>query len=132
MWKYNDTPELSHAGTKGMKWGFNDGGKNGKRTANEKELQKIKEQKAKERGTAQIDAGLKKRSDAPPKEYQPKMKTSTFGKKQGFTDEYGVFYEGTKEQVRQKKYVHDLARAQKRWTINYVNLKKVSIHLKKQ
>lgn len=35
MWKYNYTHELYHKGTKGMKWGYTDGSKNGKRTAKE-------------------------------------------------------------------------------------------------
>lgn len=35
MWNYNYTPsnELYHWGTKGMKWGYYDGSRNGKRTA---------------------------------------------------------------------------------------------------
>lgn len=34
MWQYNYTDNyLAHAGKKGMKWGYNDGKKNGKRTA---------------------------------------------------------------------------------------------------
>lgn len=37
MWKYNYTDNyLAHAGKKGMKWGYNDGKKNGKRTASQK------------------------------------------------------------------------------------------------
>ena len=39
MWQYNFTPssdELYHFGTKGMKWGYNDGVRNGKTTARER------------------------------------------------------------------------------------------------
>lgn len=39
----NDT--ISHSGTKGMKWGYNDGQRNGKRTASE--LKKVEETRAK-------------------------------------------------------------------------------------
>lgn len=40
---------LAHKGTKGMKWGYNDGKRNGKRTASElKKLQKVREKLAKE------------------------------------------------------------------------------------
>lgn len=38
MWQYNynyQSDELYHWGTKGMKWGYNDGRKNGKKTAGE-------------------------------------------------------------------------------------------------
>lgn len=118
MWQYqsNNTSVLCHGGKSGMKWGFSKGAKNGKRTATEaeksEEVQKLKDKKATEAGTAYINEKLRNRSDAPPKEYQPPIEESTFGEKKGFVDEYDVFYEGTYEQVRRKKYVHDLARAQ--------------------
>lgn len=35
MWQYNYSDSLAHKGTKGMKWGYNDGERNGKRTAGE-------------------------------------------------------------------------------------------------
>lgn len=35
MWSYNYSDSLEHKGTKGMKWGYNDGKRNGKRTAGE-------------------------------------------------------------------------------------------------
>lgn len=44
---------LSHSGTKGMKWGYNDGQRNGKRTA--AELKKVAEEKAKLDGKKSSD-----------------------------------------------------------------------------
>ncbi len=44
---------LSHSGTKGMKWGYNDGQRNGKRTA--AELKKVAEEKAKLDGKSSAD-----------------------------------------------------------------------------
>lgn len=44
---------ISHSGTKGMKWGYNDGQRNGKRTA--AELKKVAEEKAKLDGKSSAD-----------------------------------------------------------------------------
>lgn len=91
MWIKNSN-ELYHGGKKGMKWGYNDGKRNGKRTAG---------------------SILDEYNYDPPAGYNPAAfggtwKPSTLGGKNGFVDESGFFYEGDHKTALKKKYNHDL------------------------
>lgn len=92
MWIKNSN-ELYHGGKKGMKWGYNDGKRNGKRTAG---------------------SILDEYNHEPPEGYNPaafgEWKPSTLGGKKGFVDENGIFYEGDSKTATKKKYNHDLLR----------------------
>ena len=122
MWKYTGSSELYHGGKPGMKWGYNDGQRNGGRVADE--VQKLKDAKATEYGNHQIalnkekkrlqnealrtrteQARWDKQSDkekqtqeysdfknTPPEDYNPKLHKITINGVPGYANDRGDFF----------------------------------------